>query len=60
MKAKTFDRKFDEGDSILDQLDIAKANGRPDPIFLFMRTGKQDGLDKNAICSMMVSNVTMV
>ena len=25
MKAKTFDRIFDEGDSILDQLDLSKA-----------------------------------
>lgn len=25
MKAKTFDRKFDEGESILDQLDLSKA-----------------------------------
>jgi hypothetical protein len=29
MKAKTFDRKFDEGESILDQLDLSKAR-RPE------------------------------
>ena len=29
MKAKTFDRKFDEGGSILDQLDLSKAR-RPE------------------------------
>lgn len=29
MKAKTFDRKFDEGESILDQLDLGKAR-RPE------------------------------
>lgn len=29
MKAKTFDRKFDEGESILDQLDLSKAK-RPE------------------------------
>ncbi len=29
MKAKAFDRKFDEGESILDQLDLSKAR-RPE------------------------------
>ena len=29
MKAKTFDRKFDEGESIIDQLDLSKAS-RPE------------------------------
>ena len=29
MKAKTFDRKFDDGESILDQLDLSKAR-RPE------------------------------
>lgn len=29
MKAKIFDRKFDEGESILDQLDLSKAR-RPE------------------------------
>ena len=29
MKAKTFDRKFDEGGTILDQLDLSKAR-RPE------------------------------
>jgi len=29
MKAKTFDRKFNEGESILDQLDLSKAR-RPE------------------------------
>ena len=29
MKAKTFDKKFDDGESILDQLDLSKAR-RPE------------------------------
>ncbi len=29
MKAKTFDRKFDDGESILDQLDLSKSR-RPE------------------------------
>jgi len=29
MKAKTFDRKFDDGESIIDQLDLSKAK-RPE------------------------------